>query len=816
MKKKICTISLIIVLILSSFAPTYAEVTETSRDIIEDFKALLGVDETAFRMDEQVTRQEFITMLSLLFKWTENHPDTGSFQDNQDSSQWYYNPIETALSLGVIDTASSFRREDIITREEITVMIIRALGLKNIAEIFEEAKTDFEDIKDYKGYIMIAHDLNIIHGTTTKTFNPMGRATREEAMAMLMRAHLIDSKSIKKLHGYYSLRNLSRLNRINVLDSISYVKKELTYKPDTHAIELIDPPTTDENVSSDILKKFNSYSADTKTPQYLTVHGILDLQAFLDDEDAKNDALNQLGKILVNTAEDSLQYDGLILDFQQITLESKDGYFQYLESISAIMKTLHKDFYITLRWPGYYTSQDFKRMESLANNIVVIFSDPLDKTTSPFLPTSELYNALKVLTNEHTGFTDKTKLIIQIAPTTCQWQTDEDTLVNEQPLNPSYDALYEVLQTYDVAIDKISGNARATYKDDRGLTNHIWFQDKESMDYQIKLLTLFGIQHIALEDASIIPNYTWKDVESNSTLNIWDSVLGQVVTPLPSPVIEKPPVPEDNETTEQPIIQEETNKTITLDTHLTAKTAILMDAKTGDILYEKQINSKRNPASMTKIMMMYIIMEGIHSGELSWDDQIIASANAANTPGKDIRIETGDTFNLKTLFTSMVVESGCDATVALAEYLEGSEKAYVIRANARAKEMGLTNTHFVNSHGLYKPGHYSTAKDIATLTMKLITAYPEILDISSIIQQKTYRKRYGIDTMYRLDTTNDLLTTYKWATGLKTGFHDQAGYCLCATAEKNGQHLISVVMGSVSDSKRVEESQILLEAGFNQ
>lgn len=242
-----------------------------------------------------------------------------------------------------------------------------------------------------------------------------------------------------------------------------------------------------------------------------------------------------------------------------------------------------------------------------------------------------------------------------------------------------------------------------------------------------------------------------------------------------------------------------------------AKSAIMIEASTGEVLFKKNENEKLAPASMTKMMSMLLIMEEIEKGNLKWDEEIIASENASSMGGSQIFLEVGEKMNVTELLKGIAIASGNDATVALAERISGTEEAFVKKMNNRAKELGLKNTNFVTSTGLDADNHYSSAYDMSLIAKELVK-HEEILEFTG-----TYEDYLRVDTSspFWLVNTNRLVRFYSGVDGLKTGFTNSAGYCLTATAKRDNMRLITVVMGESDTNKRSDDTTKMLDYGFN-
>ena len=240
-----------------------------------------------------------------------------------------------------------------------------------------------------------------------------------------------------------------------------------------------------------------------------------------------------------------------------------------------------------------------------------------------------------------------------------------------------------------------------------------------------------------------------------------------------------------------------------------AKSAILIEASSGEIIYESNMDEKRAPASMTKMMSLVLIMEEIENGNLKIDEEIKISENAASMGGSQIYLEAGEIMTVNDLLKGICMASANDAVVALAERISGTEEEFVKRMNKKAKELGLTNTNFENSTGLDSDNHYSSAKDMALIARELVK-HDKILEYSSTFEDYL---RQNTNKKFWLVNTNKLIKTYEGMDGLKTGFTESALYCLTATAKRNNMRLIGVVMKEESSNIRNSDMTELLNYG---
>ena len=249
-----------------------------------------------------------------------------------------------------------------------------------------------------------------------------------------------------------------------------------------------------------------------------------------------------------------------------------------------------------------------------------------------------------------------------------------------------------------------------------------------------------------------------------------------------------------------------------VDLNLNAKSALLMDVATGTVLYEKECHERLAPASVTKVMTMLLIMEALDDGRIHLDDQVTASEAAAAKGGSQIYLKAGETMPVSDMLKSIAVSSANDCACAMAELIAGSESAFVEQMNQRAAELGMADTHFVNCTGLddskEAENHRTSAYDIALMSRQLLKYHPDIKKYTTIWMDTVRGGTFG------LSNTNKLIRFYSGATGLKTGFTSGAGYCLSATAKREGMELIAVVMGCESAQKRTADCKALLDYGF--
>ena len=253
-------------------------------------------------------------------------------------------------------------------------------------------------------------------------------------------------------------------------------------------------------------------------------------------------------------------------------------------------------------------------------------------------------------------------------------------------------------------------------------------------------------------------------------------------------------------------------KSSAVELNIGGKSACLMDVATGTVLYESNAHEPLAPASVTKVMTMLLIMEAIDSGKIRWEDSVTASEAAAAKGGSQVYLKVGETMTVSDMVKSIAVSSANDCACAMAEHLAGSESAFVELMNSRAKELGMNDTHFVNCTGLddeeNAKEHRTSAYDIAVMSRQLLKNHPDIKKFTTIWMDTVRNGAFG------LSNTNKMVRFYDGCTGLKTGFTSGAGYCLSASAQREGLDLIAVVMGAESSQERFAACKSMLDYGF--
>ncbi len=288
-----------------------------------------------------------------------------------------------------------------------------------------------------------------------------------------------------------------------------------------------------------------------------------------------------------------------------------------------------------------------------------------------------------------------------------------------------------------------------------------------------------------------------------------------IVCPIWNAVAEESTQPLENDNSAEKQETQDTKSSANSDVGIKSPSAILMEAESGQVVYEKNCDTAMAPASVTKVMTLLLTFEAIDGGKISLDDTVVVSDHAASMGGSQCFFEAGEEQTVQDMIKCIIIASGNDAAVAMAEKIAGSEPAFVNMMNERAKELGMENASFKNACGLDTSGHEMSARDIAIMSRELITKHPEIFDYSGIWMDHITHKTARGDSRFDLVNTNKFLNMYTGATGLKTGYTSTAKYCMSATAERDGIKLIAVIMGGETKDMRNSDACLLLDYGYS-
>ena len=255
---------------------------------------------------------------------------------------------------------------------------------------------------------------------------------------------------------------------------------------------------------------------------------------------------------------------------------------------------------------------------------------------------------------------------------------------------------------------------------------------------------------------------------------------------------------------------------VSAEVKISSPSVVLMESSTGKVIYELNATDRRSPASITKIMTLLLTFEQLEAGKIALEDEVLVSTYASSMGGSQVYLAEGEIQSLETMIKCITISSGNDASVAVAEHIAGSEEAFVAMMNQKAAELGLADTHFMDSYGLSDSDeHYTSARDVAIMSRELISKYPKVLQYTTIWMEDIVHETKNGSSNFTLSSTNKLLKQYQWTTGLKTGSTSKAKYCISATASKDGIDLIAVVMGAPDPKTRFGDAKTLLSFGYS-
>lgn len=545
MKKIIMTLLVLIMLVQNghmAYAQTTSEVQfddvevgHWAEPMINELRRLEitdGVGNNHFAPKNNVKRAEFIKFLVMLRKddWNLVVPLEGSYSDNQDTSIWYYSYIETALANGVIDkTYSEFRPSDNITREEMAIMIVNSLGYNSLALSLEADPSPFTDVSDNVGFMIILSDFGIVNGKGDGLFAPDETATREEAAAILIRMYNKLEATLDEVNAFYAIKSYPQIELVERFDAISFGWAGLKYSEEFSEVVLDYKPPTDYE---EPLNRAWSNAKEVRLSVFKSAENGHILEALLGDSDKRTSFVQSLVTFLKSEA----RFDGIVIDFEDMTSEMKDDFTLLITELDFALTKIDKTLTVMVQPMDYNASYDYKKLGELADNVIMMAHDYNAKsltsaeqargyTTTPLAPINDVYNALKVMTDDVIGVEDHDKISIQCSFGVAQWGVDENGyVVNSVPYTPDYDMLNNRLLDEGTTIHfgDFTRNPYATYyNDEDDLDYTIWYEDARSIAEKIKLMKMFGVNDLSIWRIGNIPNYL-DPGDKNVYMNVMD------------------------------------------------------------------------------------------------------------------------------------------------------------------------------------------------------------------------------------------------------------------------------------------------------
>ncbi len=515
-----------------------------------------GIGNNEFGLGLTIKRSEFAAFLVKLMNWDLSYPDEGSFADNLDKDRWYFPYIESALDHGaIIKDTQLFRCDEPVTREEMAVMIVRALGYEGLSKRLSGSCNSFSDVSRNEGYITLAKDFGIISGVGNGLFKPLDNAKREEAAAMIVRMYERLNSKIEDIHGFYAIKSSNQSDMIKSLNSVGFGWSRLEYNQDkvilnttrTNNNEFAIPAGFFEPMN--IAKKNNTntmmmvFTKDEKVPG-----GVLLAEHIITEPEVRKEVINDIVEQVNLIQKDGFtaEFDGVVIDFENLRGDnSKNSFNKFLIELKEKLDKSNKKLYVALHpvmQPGhaYFDGYDFKTVGETADKVILMAHDYYAKqltdaememgyTLTPLTPIDQIYWALKNITDKDTGVQQSDKILIQLSFDSVQWKVKDRKVINRYPYSPDYDSIRKRILADDVTIkySDLYENSYAVFHNDvDGTDNIIWYEDSRSINAKLKLIKMFGLKGISLWRLGNIPDFDDTDAKK-IYLDVWQQILNE-------------------------------------------------------------------------------------------------------------------------------------------------------------------------------------------------------------------------------------------------------------------------------------------------
>lgn len=497
-----------------------------------------GMGDGTFGLGQNVTRAQFVSMLVRMFGWSQA---SGTAFTDVDPSQWYYNDVMTASAMGALDTTGAyFRPNDNITREEMAVMLVKALGYGELAEELNNTSVPFSDVTENKGYISLAYDFGIISGRGGSIFDPNGTALREDAAAMMIRCYDKYNSYVDFVHGFYAFSSYSQKDMAAQMDAVSFGWSRMEYSDDEGVIVNTTAQNDNEwNVPegyTDIVEYLKANNVKTNLNVYMSASESDDAEIILGSAENRTAAVNA---IIEELTVDYRQlgynpYSGVTIDFENLRGSAmRDNFTAFLRELDTQLESIGKSLYVAVQPAmmsgAYFDGYDFRAIGDICDKVIVmaydyyaktITSDVMESgfTTTPVTPFDEVYYALKTITDPDTGVSDKSKIVLGMSMSNVGWTVVDGEITNST--GKTY--------TYEEIADMIANGAEVKYSDkyknpyivydDGNEKQVIWYEDERSIEDKIKLAEMFGIDGISIWRLGLIP-------EEGGDLDVWSGIM---------------------------------------------------------------------------------------------------------------------------------------------------------------------------------------------------------------------------------------------------------------------------------------------------
>lgn len=546
-KRRICAAALTAVLLLSAaplspqaraFSDTSGHWAQADIDKAQSYGLMEGYPDGRFGIGVEITRAEFVTILCRMFDWEMISPTSPSYIDC-GTGEWYYSAVETARAHDVMDGAGAFRPLDYISREEMAVMLVRALGYDTLAQDLSSLSLPFTDVKNNVGYIAIAYDIGMIKGVAGPNgqlkFLPTHSATREEAASMLVRVYERYNSKVDWLHGFYAFSSYSQINLTADMDAVSVGWARLEYGADgatlnstnTNGNDWVKPsdptPATDYFTSHGVDYNLCVFGSATDSVTLADGSTTSTVAAVVNDSNARAQAISAL-------VEAAGSYAGLTIDFEGLKGDTiKKNYVTFMEELRAALpkdKTLN----VCVQPDTWYTGFDYRGLGAVCDKVILMAHDyqwtsvpasyvGTGNTDSPVTPFASVYEALRDITDPDTGVQDVSKIALAISFGTAGFHIDENGRLLETTIyHPGTDTLAGRLAQPDTVVtySEKYRNPYAIYTNEEGERYKVWYEDARSVADKLQLAKLFGITGVSLWRVGTIP--------ASTGYNVWSAV----------------------------------------------------------------------------------------------------------------------------------------------------------------------------------------------------------------------------------------------------------------------------------------------------
>ncbi len=535
---------LVVVMILNALSlPSFAEEVEGFSDVpigdwsevyINKLKGLgvtNGVGNNEYGYDQTLTREEFVAFLYKLNKWESVVPETNSFQDVTLETHWSYQHIETALSKGIIDLEDGyFRPKENITREEIALMIIKSLGYDWLADQRNDIDSPFEDVTEHVGYISLLKDFGIVNGKSSTTFDPGGYAKRQEAAAILVRMYDMMKGELDETNVFYSQGSYSNIDLMTSFDKVSFNWAALDFDDEGQVFvdtRFPDGYTLATSPAIDNGMKLELSILSALSDQDSTYGSAL--EKVLETEESMDYLVQEIGALM----DEYTFFTGLVIDFEGLQSGHKESFVNFLEKLSPELTGRGKSLTVMVQPYENYWGYDYGKIVAIADQMILMAHDyaPISisdeerlntlNTNTPVAPIELVYDAMKALVDD-IKYADGvevakdqvqealSKVSLQISFDSAQWKIDADGVITENaPYTPSYDKIFArlVKEGTEVGYGPTSKSPFASYIDDDGLDNILWYEDTRSIQDKIDLAGMLGIRDVSVWFLGSIPDF---------------------------------------------------------------------------------------------------------------------------------------------------------------------------------------------------------------------------------------------------------------------------------------------------------------------